>query len=72
MRFCGQGGGFNGSRRPCLKGFKMSFGKNWFKILSFVITIMRLFAAAFGDDEDEREVAASKKRSASSNADEVC
>lgn len=50
----------------------MSFGKNWFKILSFVITIMRLFAAAFGDDEDVKEVAKSKERSGSSNQDEVC
>ena len=50
----------------------MSFGSNWFKILSFVIQIMRLFAAAFGDDADVQEVAKSKERSASDNPDEVC
>lgn len=50
----------------------MNFGRDFFKILSFVIQIMRMFAAVFGDDEDKAGVADSKKRSASDNQDEVC
>lgn len=50
----------------------MKFGKDFFKILGLIIQIMRLFAAAFGDAEDQEEVLQSKHRSASDNADEVC
>lgn len=50
----------------------MKFGRDFFKILGFVVQIMRMFAAIFGDDEDKKGVADSKQRSASDDADEVC
>jgi len=50
----------------------MKFGRDFFKILGFVIQIMRLFAGAFGDKEDQDEVLASKERTASNNPDELC
>jgi hypothetical protein len=51
---------------------RMKIGGDFFKILNFAVAIMRLFAQIFGDTEDKKEVAESKKRSASSDPDEVC
>ena len=50
----------------------MKFGKDFFKILNLVIRIMRLFAEVFGDEEDQKEVAESKLRTASNDADKIC
>lgn len=69
---CGQGGRLAGYCRPCLKEFDMKFGRDFFKILSFVIQIMRLFAAVFGDDDDKKGVKESEERSSSPVANEVC
>lgn len=72
MGFCGRGGSRSPCCRPCLKEFIVKFGRDFFKILSLVIQIMRLFASVMGDEEDKREVEASEDRSASSNVGEVC
>jgi len=50
----------------------MKFGKDFFKILNLVISIMRMFVGVFGDDDDKQVVAQSKERSASQDAEEVC
>lgn len=65
-------GGLLQARSPIEGSNKMKFGRDFFKILGFVIQIMRMFAGCFGDDEDKQEVLASKKRSESSDPDEVC
>ena len=49
----------------------MKFGRDFFKILNIVIQLMRMFASVFGDDEDKKEAAESKKRSANTNPDEA-
>ena len=50
----------------------MKFGRDFFNILNFVIQIMRMFAAIFGDAEDKKEVEASQDRSSSSKSNEAC
>jgi len=50
----------------------MKFGKDFFKILNIVIQIMRLFAKAFGDDEDKTEAKASESRTANADSNEAC
>ena len=50
----------------------MKFGKDFFKILSLVVQILRMFAAVFGDDDDKEEANHSTERSASPNPSEVC
>jgi len=50
----------------------MKFGRDFFKIFGFAIQLLRLFVGIFGDDEDRKEVAESKERSASSSPDEAC
>lgn len=50
----------------------MKFGRDFFKIFSFAISLLRLFIGVFGDDEDREQVENSKVRSASDNADEAC
>ncbi len=32
----------------------MKFGSDFFKILEFVVAILRMFARVFGDDEDRQ------------------
>lgn len=49
----------------------MKFGRDFFKILSIVVRLMRMFAEVFGDDDDKKEAEESKKRSANSDPDEV-
>ena len=49
----------------------MNFGKDFFKILNFVIAIIRLIAKIFGDDETKKEVEDSKARSANSNPNDT-
>ena len=50
----------------------MKFGKDFFKILGLIIQIMRLFAGAFGDEDDRASVAQSRLRSESKNPEELC
>ena len=50
----------------------MKFGKDFFKILGLIIAIMRLFAGAFGDSDDQAELTKSRDRTASADPDEVC
>lgn len=50
----------------------MKIGGDFFKILSLVVQILRLFARTFGDDSDKKAVDESESRSASENADEAC
>lgn len=50
----------------------MKFGRDFFKILGLIIQIMRLFASVFGDEEDKTTVAESRKRSESSDPEELC
>ena len=53
------------------KEYRLRFGKDTFKWLGFFIQALRLFMGSFGDDDDKKEVAESKERSASSDGDEV-
>lgn len=50
----------------------MKFGMDFFRILNFVIQIMRMFAGIFGDADDKKEVTASKERSANADSSEAC
>jgi len=50
----------------------MKFGRDFFKILSLVIQIMRLIAATLGDEEDKKEAAESRDRTKSADPDEPC
>lgn len=50
----------------------MKFGKDFFKILSLVIQIMRLIAATLGDEEDKKEAEQSRVRTGNGNPDEPC
>ena len=50
----------------------MKIGKDFFRILSFAIAIMRLFGQIFGDEEDKQAVAESKVRTANDSPDDVC
>ena len=50
----------------------MKFGKDFFKILNLVIQIMRLFAKAFGDNDDKHAIEESEARTANSSIDEAC
>ena len=50
----------------------MTFGKDFFKILNIVVTLMRMFASVFGDDDDKKAVDESKLRSKDGNPDHTC
>lgn len=50
----------------------MKFGSDFFKIFGFAIQLLRLFIGVFGDDEDRKQVAESRKRSVSEDPDEPC
>jgi len=50
----------------------MKFGADFFKILNIVVTLMRMFAGIFGDEEDKKAVDESKLRSKDGNADHAC
>lgn len=48
------------------------FGKDFFKVLSFIVQALRLFAAVFGDDADKKAATESKERTSSGDSEEVC
>jgi len=50
----------------------MQFGKDFFTILNLVVTLLRMFAGMFGDDDDKKAADESKLRSKDGNADHVC
>lgn len=50
----------------------MMFGKDFFKILNLVVQIMRLFAKAFGDNDDIKAIEESESRTSNSNSDQAC
>ncbi len=49
----------------------MNFGKDFFKILSMAIAILRLFGSIFGDADTKKEVTESKARSADSDPNHI-
>lgn len=49
----------------------MTFGTDFFKIISMAIAILRLFGSIFGDDATKNEVNESKARSADDNPDHL-
>lgn len=49
----------------------MDFGGDFFKILNFVVQIIRLFAKIFGDDDAKKQANDSEHRSANGEND-VC
>ena len=49
----------------------MRFGGDFFRILNIVIQLMRMFASAFGDEDDKKAAAESKVRTSNSNPDEA-
>lgn len=50
----------------------MNLGADFFRILNFAITIIRLFGSIFGDAETKKEVTASKERSKDGDANHTC
>lgn len=50
----------------------MTFGKDFFRILSFAIALIRLFAKIFGDEEAKKDVAESIARTKDGDADHTC
>jgi len=60
-----------GSHKQSIRGMIMTFGKDFFKILSMAIAILRLFGSIFGDDATKKEVTESKERSADNNPDHL-
>jgi len=50
----------------------MKIGGDFFKILSIVIRILRMFFEVFGDDEDKKSVKESMDRTANSDFDSPC
>lgn len=49
----------------------MKFGADFFKILNFVIQVMRLLAKVFGDEDSKEEAEQSELRSKSGSS-EAC
>lgn len=50
----------------------MTFGPDFFKILNFVVLLLRLLGQVFGDDETQKDVKASKEKTASPDSNEAC
>jgi len=50
----------------------MHFGADFFKILNIVVTLMRMFAGIFGDEDDKKAVDESVTRTKDANPDHVC
>lgn len=50
----------------------MKFGRDFFKILNIVVQLMRMFASVFGDEDDQKEAAESRERTANDNFDDAC
>lgn len=50
----------------------MKFGADFFKILNFIVLLLRLLGQVFGDEETKKEVQVSKEKTASPDSNEAC
>jgi len=50
----------------------MNVGGDFFRILNFAISIMRLWGKLFGTDEEKQNVKDSEERTANSNDGDAC